>query len=35
MLLVEPRGKRLLAKEKQLSDDDRAWIQSEQAKRAQ
>ncbi|MDE0825765.1 MAG: thioredoxin family protein [Akkermansiaceae bacterium] len=35
MLLVEPRGKRLLAKEKQLSDDDRAWIQSERAKRAQ
>lgn len=35
MLLVEPNGKRLLAKEKQLSDDDRAWIQSELAKRAQ
>lgn len=35
LLLVEPSGKRLLAKEKQLSDDDRAWIQSELAKRAQ
>lgn len=33
LLLVEPSGKRIKAKEKELSDDDQLWIQGELAKR--
>ena len=33
MILIEPDGRRLKAKESNLSEGDQQWIRSEQAKR--
>jgi hypothetical protein len=35
LILVEPNGNKFKARERQLSDEDQAWIQAELAKRAQ